>query len=289
MKCYFVLNALENNHIAAIEEFKGFYESIKDDFEKVVLLMVERDQNPECVVGELAKLNLIESCVFFNSSPVSKEIATRLSVRLGGSLLLELEKVDISEEEIIAGKRIYAGNLMAEYRIEKRPFFGVLAKGKIPRIKASEEDDFEKKVQIEKIVINEPTAEKIVILSETKREESCELSKAKRLLVIGNGVKKKEDVERFQEIANKMYAEIAGTRPVIMQGLLPKERLIGVSGIIANPEICITVGVAGMAGFYAGIENCPNIIAVNSDKDALMVHNANQVLIEDWKKVEWPN
>ena len=47
-----------------------------------------------------------------------------------------------------------------------------------------------------------------------------------------------------------------------MNALLPMDRLIGVSGNIIQPEICIVLGASGAPAFYSGIEKA-NILSLS--------------------------
>ena len=62
-------------------------------------------------------------------------------------------------------------------------------------------------------------------------------------------------------------------------------RLIGVSGTIARPEVCIAAGVSGAGAFYAGIEKSKFIIAINNDPQPRIVKAADVAVIDDYKAV----
>ena len=68
-----------------------------------------------------------------------------------------------------------------------------------------------------------------------------------------------------------------------MNAWLPMNHLIGVSGAMTNPEVCIAVGASGAAAFYAGIEKSKFIVAVNTDEKAPIMKNADVVVVEDFK------
>lgn len=73
------------------------------------------------------------------------------------------------------------------------------------------------------------------------------------------------------------------SRPAAMNAWMPMNHLVGVSGAMASPQICITAGVSGAAAFYAGIEKSKFIAAINTDEHAPIMKNADVVIVEDFK------
>ena len=82
-----------------------------------------------------------------------------------------------------------------------------------------------------------------------------------------------------------MGAAFGITRPVAMNAWEEMRRLIGVSGTLARPEVCIAAGVSGAAAFYTGIEKSRFIIAINTDAQARIVKAADVAVIDDYKAV----
>ena len=90
---------------------------------------------------------------------------------------------------------------------------------------------------------------------------------------------------QLKKMARAMGAEFGISRPVALNAWEGMQRLIGVSGTIARPEICIAAGVSGAAAFYAGIEKSKLIIAINHDPHARIVQASDAAVIDDWKAV----
>ena len=63
-------------------------------------------------------------------------------------------------------------------------------------------------------------------------------------------------------------AEIAGSRPVIDSGWLPKARQVGKSGQRVKPKLYIAAGVSGAPEHLEGMKGADYIIAINSDAKA---------------------
>ena len=63
-----------------------------------------------------------------------------------------------------------------------------------------------------------------------------------------------------------MGATFGVSRPVAMNAWAPMDRLIGVSGTRAAPELCIVVGASGAPAFYWGIEKAAFIVAIDTGR-----------------------
>ena len=92
-------------------------------------------------------------------------------------------------------------------------------------------------------------------------------------------------MERLREVAKKTGAELGISRPVAMKAWAPMNRLIGVSGAMTKPELCITAGVSGAAAFFAGIEKSKYNIAINTDEEASIVKSSDVAIIDDYEIV----
>jgi electron transfer flavoprotein alpha subunit len=86
-------------------------------------------------------------------------------------------------------------------------------------------------------------------------------------------------------VAGLTGGEVGVSRPAAMNAWAPMERLIGVSGAMVAPEICITAGVSGAAAFYSGIEKSRFIVAVNTDEKAPIMKKADVAIVDDFVPV----
>lgn len=235
--------------------------------------------DPRSVLDRLAREVGPDSCVLFGSDPVSMELAVRLAVRRQGTSLVHVEELEQEGTELVAYKRICSGNLLGKYTMQKAPYCLSMAKcssgpdpapGGTPRVDVVQLETGERHVEL---------------LREVREETERKLDRAKRILLIGNGVKKKEDVEKLCQLAREIHAEVGGSRPVVMKGLLPLQDLVGVSGTIVGPDVCIAVGVSGTAALYEGIERSGCIIAVNTDPDAPIMAKADFTVHRGWQEI----
>ncbi len=119
------------------------------------------------------------------------------------------------------------------------------------------------------------------ILSFKEKTESNSLAEAKFVVICGQGMDSKEKVLQIQALAESMKAAFGVTRPVAMNAQASIDKIVGISGNICSADTCIVIGASGAGAFYAGIEKCKTIIAVNTNENAAIIEKADLVVIED--------
>lgn len=118
---------------------------------------------------------------------------------------------------------------------------------------------------------------------ETKKEIDIHLYH--KVFCIGRGVKDRTVFERICKIAEKYHAGIVGTRAVVEEKLVEKERQVGQSGKSISPQIYISFGVSGASQHMVGIKNASAIVAVNTDEQAAIFDYADYSVVENLETI----
>lgn len=132
----------------------------------------------------------------------------------------------------------------------------------------------------------EPAA-KITLRETLPREaSSVNIGLARRLLGVGRGFAKKEDLALARAFADAINAELACSRPIAEgEHWMERERYIGVSGMMVKPEVYLAVGISGQIQHMVGVRDAKLIIAVNKDKNAPIFGAADYGLVGDLYKI----
>lgn len=232
------------------------------------------------IIQALSMVGEATGVYLFGFDAESRELAVRFAIDRKGSSLVSVDKLVMKMSTYWVKKKIFTGNLLGEYEIKIYPVaLSVSRKGCVKL-----EEGFSK-VSIRYIEVKPQYEEVVLEKSSEIIEQLIKLKDAEKVVIIGNGIKTIQDVEEIKGFAKKIGAQVGGTKPVIMQGLLPMEQLVGVSGVILNPKLCITIGVSGMAALYVGIENSEHIISINTDSDAPIMKKSDIIIETDWKKI----
>ncbi len=219
--------------------------------------------------------------LLFAGDGLGGELATRLAYRLKGSACLQVETCRIVDGKPEVTKTAYGNHLKARFLLERAPC--CLSVARRPARPAPCTPTVARNA--EPLVLDDaacPWRGTFSIVSE--RAESG-LATAKRVLVIGQGVKTKETADRVHRIADRLGMALGATRPVVMNAWAAMDRLIGASGRVLSPELCIAAGVSGAPVFTVGIENSASIVAINTDGEAPIFDIADVGIVGDLLEV----
>ncbi|MGE4565936.1 MAG: electron transfer flavoprotein subunit alpha/FixB family protein [Victivallaceae bacterium] len=112
-----------------------------------------------------------------------------------------------------------------------------------------------------------------------------DLAAAERVVVIGRGVRKAEQLEMIREFARLLGASIGGTREVVDRGLLSYPHQIGLSGKTIAPKLYIGLGLSGAIQHLAGMRTSEKIIAVNREAEAPIFKVADIGIVGDLQAI----
>lgn len=233
---------------------------------------------PEKCLKVLCELMNSEDLYIFGSDFSGIELAVRSAARSGGSSVTAVSGVD-AEDNLIVRKMVYANHMEAGFQMEKGPFCISMAKG-LEKSNAIS-GGFEICGQYEAGNGGEHITESEYHLKETVKG----LEDEKIIVVAGRGIKKKENTQIIEKLAETIGGAVGVSRPAAMNAWEPMDKLVGVSGAMTGPDICITAGISGAAAFYAGIEKSGFIVAVNTDEKAPIMKMADVAIVDDFLPV----
>lgn len=94
---------------------------------------------------------------------------------------------------------------------------------------------------------------------------SVDLVHARRIVAAGAGSASDRLLAAVRELAELLEGSVGATRPVVDDGRLPKERLIGQTGRTVAPDLYLALGLSGSPHHVAGVRRAERILAVNKD------------------------
>lgn len=112
-----------------------------------------------------------------------------------------------------------------------------------------------------------------------------DLSRADVVLAVGRGVGSRENVALFADLANRLGASLAASRPVVDAGWLPAVHQVGQTGVTVKPQVYLAFGISGAQQHLAGMQASTLVVAVNSNKEAPIFDFADVGAVEDIHEV----
>jgi electron transfer flavoprotein alpha subunit len=103
---------------------------------------------------------------------------------------------------------------------------------------------------------------------EEVQDSGVDITKATFLVSIGRGVEDKDEIPRFEALAERLGATLSVSRPLVDAGWMPSARQVGQSGKTVKPRVYLALGISGAVQHLAGMRTAETIIAVNTDPEA---------------------
>jgi electron transfer flavoprotein alpha subunit len=94
---------------------------------------------------------------------------------------------------------------------------------------------------------------------------SVDLVHAKRIVAAGMGSAGETLLAAVHELAGLLEGSVGATRPMVDEGYLPKERLIGQTGRTVAPDLYVALGISGSPHHVAGVRKADRVLSINRD------------------------
>lgn len=211
---------------------------------------------------------------------IGRSLAPRVAARFRTGLTADCTKLEMKENtDLVQIRPAFGGNIMAQivtpnsrpqfctvrYKIFSAPERSAQPAGEIVRLALPAD-----------LLVSE-----VEVLKTVQKIKETDISDAEVIVAVGRGVKNDNDMEMIYRLAEKLNAQVAGTRPMIESGRLDPRKQIGLSGRTVKPKLIICCGVSGSVQFAAGMRNSECIIAINTDKKASIFDIAHYGIVGD--------
>jgi len=190
--------------------------------------------------------------VLFGATEVGKDLAGRTSAKLGTGVVSHVIRLIDEIKGEVPG---WGGNI-ALIIGSRTPFIATMKVGK------KLEGERGEVIKLKPFTKETP----IKIEGVERKEIREEFSGAKFIIGVGWGAR--GIFEKIKELSRLTGGAIGATRPVVDEGLVPKERMIGQSGKIVSPEVFLSLGASGQPQFTSGFSGSGFIISVDRDPKA---------------------
>jgi electron transfer flavoprotein alpha subunit len=219
------------------------------------------------------------SYLLLGSTRRGKELAGRLAMKLDAGAVTDVNALTLEGGELVAGRYYYGGTtIMRESLQTPVKLFAIMPK----TFEAAEAAGAGEVVQAQ-LALPEPRVQ--FVERRSKEGAGVDLDSAERIVAIGRGVGKREDVNLGKELAAALQAELGCTKGLVDFQWMPEECVLGLSGAKAKPDLYLAVGISGQIQHTVGISSAKIIAAINTDKDAPIFALADYGIVGDLYQV----
>ena len=215
--------------------------------------------------------------VVLDAGAQSRLLAGQLAAHLGTSPVNATGFV--STDPLVVTRLAYGGLAVATEELTSTVAVLVLAAGALPAADGTGAGATEP-------LALAPSAGVRLLETRPRGGESVDLTAARRVVGVGRGFAAQADLELARELAGRLGAELACSRP-IAEGVnwMPAERYLGVSGATIKPDLYLAVGISGQIQHLVGVSNSKVIVAINKDAKAPIFAHADFGVVGDLYQV----
>lgn len=247
-----------------------------------VFLLKGSNSWPESYHGAIAELLSKEqaSVVLVGATMRGKDLAARVAAVLKTGLVTDALTVQFTNEGIETTRLVYGG-LAVRTEISALPALVTIP----PRTFAETCADA---IQCEIITVEAANQDSRVTVSNVCPivREGVDITTAGKIVCVGRGLAKQEDMKMVEELAAAAGAEIGCTRGISEDyHWLPNDRYIGISGQKVKPELYIGMGISGQVQHVVGIRDSKVIVAIDSNEKAPIFEAADYGIVGDLYEV----
>jgi electron transfer flavoprotein alpha subunit len=236
------------------------------------------DCNGEAYANIIAKL--IEEnkpgIVLLGASIAGKDLAPRLSAKLGAGLASDCTEIDVEGGKLVAKRPIYAGKAFVK-----------LAYGSDIQIASVRPNvnpvgtPGDGAAEVVKVAAAAGEVKSKVVEKHLSAGGKIELTEASVIVSGGRGMKGPENYTLIEELAGVLGAAVGASRAAVDAGWRPHGDQVGQTGKTVNPNMYVACGISGAIQHLAGMSSSKYIVAVNKDPEAPIFKVADYGIVGD--------
>ena len=237
-------------------------------FDKIFVI---DDFNNYSAIEEVINNNGIKT-ILSPSSNTFKELSSKISTKLNFPIASNVLKIEKNGKISCS---IFTGKAESHMINENDSCIYLLNKNIV------ESQDFEKKADIIKVDSKVSENSSFEILEQKFIEEDISLNDADVVISAGRGLKGPENWQMIEDLAKKLNAATACSKPVSDAGWRPHHEHVGQTGLKISPKIYFAIGISGAIQHLAGVNSSKTIIVINNDPEAPFFKAADYGIVGD--------
>jgi len=229
--------------------------------------------NPESALIALEEVvsDIEPDVVMTSYSTAGVDLAAALAVKTGREMVGYVSELSVNGDEIAVASQIYGGKLIARTKLSDHSVLAIMPGAAKPDgatqmsvvsdVKMMQVDFSAARIRVKEVMAPDTSG--------------LDLSKSEKIFCVGRALGGTEKLEIAQALATSLGADLAGSRPVIDAGWMPKVHQVGKSGTKVKPKLYLMAGVSGAPEHLEGMADSELIIALNSDEQAPIFNKAH--------------
>ena len=223
--------------------------------------------------------------LLMGDTTAGRELAPRLAILLETGLVTNCAKIDLSHpERPIFSRPVYGDQLYQEVVFQTNNTMLLTMAPRVLNVSPISKSRRVKTSVIEpKLSPQAIRARHLDFLPADYK--TVDVVDADVVVSAGMGAATDELLPLVEELATLIEGTIGTTRPVVDEGKITRERMIGQTGKVVNPELYLALGISGSVHHVGGIQDSGRIVSINRDPKAPIFQNSDVGIAADIKDV----
>jgi electron transfer flavoprotein alpha subunit len=215
--------------------------------------------------------------VLIASTRRGRSLAPRLAQKLSAGCVSAAIEIALENGKLITGRYALGGNTVSREAVRAEKAVIAVVPGTLEHAQPGEPSG-----EVISLSLGAVSLKSRVVERRAKPVAAVDIAESDRLVCIGRGLAKKEDLPMIEELARALGGEVSCTRPLSYEyDWLPEDRMIGISGKRCSPQLLLSLGVSGQVQHSVGITGAKIIVAVNSDPNSPIFKLADYGIVGD--------
>ncbi|WP_367176694.1 electron transfer flavoprotein subunit alpha/FixB family protein [Haloarcula rubripromontorii] len=227
------------------------------------------------VVTQLA-MELDPTVLLMPNSVNGLDYAPAVANRLDRPLVTDVVDID-AEDGLTATRELYGSKTETTIDVHAEQAAVTIRPAEWPTI----ETDGDAAIEAFDATVDESAVKSTVKGFEEVGGGDIDITDADVLVSVGRGIEEEENLDIIHDLAEALDATVSGSRPLIDNGWLEKDRQVGQSGKVVTPDVYIAIGISGAVQHVAGMKGSDTIVAINTDPNAPIFDIADYGIQDD--------
>jgi len=219
--------------------------------------------------------------ILFGFTSDSREVAGRLSARLGVGLISNASDVTANDGGFVARVPYFGGAKVASMRANGKPAIVLV------RPKSFEASETGGTVEVKEldVALSDAVKRAHVVERVAEAAEKVKLEEARVVISGGRGMGGPQNFPLLEDLAGALGGAVGASRAVVDAGWVPYSMQVGQTGKSVRPGVYIAVGISGAMQHTVGMKTSKVIIAINKDAEAPIMKMADLGVVGDALKI----